>query len=44
MYWTDSDKDRIEVAELNGTSRAVLYHQGMALPRAVAIDPREDVR
>ena len=41
LYWTDSDKDVIEVAELNGTNRRVLYHQGMALPRAVAIDPRD---
>ncbi|XP_072034880.1 low-density lipoprotein receptor-related protein 2-like isoform X2 [Amphiura filiformis] len=41
MYWTDSDKDMIEVAELNGTNRRVLYHKGMALPRAIAIDPRD---
>lgn len=40
LYWTDADNDRIEVSELNGTSRKVLVWEEIDQPRAVTLDPR----
>lgn len=39
LYWTDSETNRIEVADLNGTSRKVLFWQDLDQPRAIALDP-----
>ncbi|KAK6472816.1 low-density lipoprotein receptor-related protein 5-like [Huso huso] len=39
LYWTDSETNRIEVANLNGTSRKVLFWQALDQPRAIALDP-----
>uniref|UniRef100_A0AAY4BNR6 EGF-like domain-containing protein n=1 Tax=Denticeps clupeoides TaxID=299321 RepID=A0AAY4BNR6_9TELE len=36
LYWTDSETDRIEVANLDGTSRKVLFWQDLDQPRAIA--------
>ncbi|XP_030743400.1 low-density lipoprotein receptor-related protein 5 [Echinops telfairi] len=39
LYWTDSEANRVEVADLNGTSRKVLFWQDLDQPRAIALDP-----
>ena len=44
LYWTDcGDSDwqtnRIEVANLDGTNRKVLFWKKMGRPRAIAVDP-----
>uniref|UniRef100_A0A673I064 EGF-like domain-containing protein n=1 Tax=Sinocyclocheilus rhinocerous TaxID=307959 RepID=A0A673I064_9TELE len=39
LYWTDSETNRIEVAELDGTHRKVLFWQDLDQPRAIALDP-----
>ncbi|KAB0404643.1 hypothetical protein E2I00_000651 [Balaenoptera physalus] len=44
MYWTDSETNRIEVANLNGTSRKVLFWQDLDQPRAIALDPAHGTR
>lgn len=40
LYWADSETDRIEVSELNGTSRKVLFWQDIDQPRSIALDPQ----
>ena len=39
LYWADSEMDRIEVAQLDGTMRRVLYWRDIDQPRAIALDP-----
>jgi low density lipoprotein receptor-related protein 5/6 len=39
LYWTDSETDRIEVSELDGSRRKVLIWQDLDQPRAIALDP-----
>ncbi|XP_060033222.1 low-density lipoprotein receptor-related protein 5 isoform X2 [Erinaceus europaeus] len=39
LYWTDSETNRIEVANLNGSCRKVLFWQDLDQPRAIALDP-----
>ena len=39
LYWTDSDTNRIEVSNLDGSYRKVLFWQGLDQPRAIALDP-----
>ncbi len=39
LYWTDSETNRIEVSELDGTYRKVLFWRDLDQPRAVALDP-----
>lgn len=39
LYWTDSETNRIEVAELDGAFRKVLFWQDLDQPRAIALDP-----
>ena len=39
IYWTDAETNRIEVSELNGTSRKVLMWGNLDQPRAIAVDP-----
>ena len=46
LYWTDcrdSDRkrNRIEVANLDGTNRKVLFWKNLGLPRAIAVDPHK---
>uniref|UniRef100_A0AAY4EDX3 EGF-like domain-containing protein n=1 Tax=Denticeps clupeoides TaxID=299321 RepID=A0AAY4EDX3_9TELE len=39
LYWTDSETNRIEVAELDGSLRKVLFWQDLDQPRAISLDP-----
>ncbi|ESP02557.1 hypothetical protein LOTGIDRAFT_171958 [Lottia gigantea] len=39
LYWTDSETNRIEVSNLDGSYRTVLFWQGLDQPRAIALDP-----
>lgn len=39
LYWTDAETNRIEVSELDGSNRKVLFWQGLDQPRAIALDP-----
>ncbi|KAM4747690.1 low-density lipoprotein receptor-related protein 6 isoform 5-T5 [Rhinophrynus dorsalis] len=39
LYWTDSETNRIEVANLDGSLRKVLFWQELDQPRAIAVDP-----
>ncbi|KAI4889840.1 hypothetical protein NFI96_010471, partial [Prochilodus magdalenae] len=41
LYWTDSETNRIEVANLDGTSRKVLFWQDLDQPRAIALNPQQ---
>lgn len=41
MYWTDSGKKTISVAELDGKMRKTLISQGLAEPRSIAVNPLE---
>lgn len=41
LYWTDSETNRIEVANLNGTSRKVLFWMDLDQPRAIALNPAQ---
>jgi len=44
LYWADSETDRIEVANLDGTMRRVLYWRDIDQPRAIALDPTQGYR
>ena len=39
LYWTDSETNRIEVSNLDGTYRKVLFWRDLDQPRAIALDP-----
>ncbi len=39
LYWTDSETNRIEVSNLDGSHRKVLFWQDLDQPRAIALDP-----
>ena len=39
IYWTDTGKNTIEVARLDGSSRKVLVWRNLKEPRALALDP-----
>ncbi|XP_070804168.1 low-density lipoprotein receptor-related protein 6 isoform X4 [Pituophis catenifer annectens] len=39
LYWTDSETNRIEVSNLDGSLRKVLFWQELDQPRAIALDP-----
>lgn len=40
LYWTDSTKDTIEVANLdNPLQRAVIINKYLVNPRGIAVDP-----
>ncbi|XP_042878926.1 low-density lipoprotein receptor-related protein 6-like [Penaeus japonicus] len=41
LYWTDSDTNRIEVAELYNKYRQVLFWKDLDQPRAIALVPSE---
>ena len=37
IYWTDDGHNRIQVANLDGSMRAVLIYEGLEKPRAIAL-------
>ena len=39
VYWTDSTKDTLEVANLDTKLRKVLISEGLVNPRGVAVHP-----
>lgn len=39
LYWTDTEMGRIEVANLDGSMRAVLIWSGLGQPRDIVVDP-----
>ena len=39
LYWTDAETNRIEVSNLDGSFRKVLYWMDLDQPRAIALDP-----
>lgn len=39
LYWTDSEINRIEVSNLDGHMRKVLFRDGLDQPRAIALYP-----
>ncbi|XP_029697135.1 low-density lipoprotein receptor-related protein 5 isoform X2 [Takifugu rubripes] len=41
LYWTDSETNRIEVSNLDGTSRKVLFWMDLDQPRALALNPAQ---
>lgn len=42
IYWTDSEKDTVEVASLDDPSqRAVIVRQHLVNPRGIAVDPSQ---
>ena len=41
IYWTDAETKRIEVSELDGSSRKVLIWGDLDQPRAIAVDPHQ---
>lgn len=41
LYWTDSDTNRIEVSNLDGSYRKVLFWKDLDQPRAIALVPMD---
>ncbi|XP_077517260.1 low-density lipoprotein receptor-related protein 6 isoform X3 [Amblyomma americanum] len=41
LYWTDSETNRLEVAELDGSHRKVLVWRDLDQPRAIALVPTD---
>ncbi len=41
LYWTDYVLEVIEVSDLNGDQRVVLFYENITNPRAIALDPRD---
>ena len=41
LYWTDTGRNVIEVARLDGSSRKTLIDQDLDEPRAMALNPRK---
>lgn len=39
LYWTDAGTNRIEVANLDGSMRALLVWEGLDKPRDIVVDP-----
>ncbi len=39
VYWTDSGKKTISVAELDGKMKKVLVSDGLVEPRSIAVNP-----
>jgi nidogen (entactin) len=39
IYWTDSTKDTLEVANLDSKRRKVIVSEGLVNPRGVAVHP-----
>ncbi|KFQ18779.1 Low-density lipoprotein receptor-related protein 4, partial [Merops nubicus] len=41
LYWTDTGRNTIEVARLDGSSRKVLVNNSLDEPRAIAVFPKK---
>ena len=41
LYWTDTGRNVVEVARLNGTSRLIIVSKDLDEPRAIALFPRK---
>lgn len=41
LYWTDSETNRIEVSNFDGTLRKVLFWKDLDQPRAIALVPMD---
>lgn len=41
LYWTDENVNTVEVSELNGDNRLVLFTVSVDDPRGIALDPFE---
>ena len=39
LYWTKWETNRIEVADLDGSNRKVLFWKDLVFPWAIAVDP-----
>lgn len=39
LYWTDIETGLIEVSELDGSHRKLLFSTNLEKPRAIALDP-----
>ena len=40
LYWADAENSRIEVSDLDGNRRKLLFSTDLDKPRAVVVDPR----
>lgn len=40
LYWTDSSLEQIQVSNLDGLKRKILFDQNLTNPRAIVLDPR----
>lgn len=41
LYWTDYGMETIEVVNLSGENRMVLFSENITNPRAIEVDPRD---
>lgn len=41
IYWTDAERDKIEVARLDGKYRKVVISSGLYQPRAIVLHPQK---
>ena len=41
IYWTDSLRKVIEVAQMNGSNRYVIISENVTEPRAIAVNPNK---
>jgi hypothetical protein len=41
LYWTDYGMETIEVVNLDGSYRTVLFSENVSNPRAIELDPRD---
>ena len=41
LYWTDSETNRIEVSNFDGSLRKVLFWENLDQPRAIALVPHD---
>lgn len=39
LFWTDSLRDTVEVSQLDGSQRRVLFHTDLVNPRPIATNP-----
>jgi len=39
VYWTDAQRERIEMTDYEGNNRRVVIHTDLLAPRALVVDP-----
>lgn len=39
LYWTDAGKSRLEMANIDGSNRLILFSRNVNKPRAIVVDP-----